>query len=172
MDRAKVLSPGKGLNRFISGTYEKNIGPSRFSCIIKRSCQQLPNISFRIIAEIEQFKKGLGSFGFLDAVMEYKEEIQSLLCIDNSRITLDRFKSMLQYNFSPEGSNARRTELDTVYAFEVFIQDCCGIISNFYSVFNFYYASGKKFRRAYSHGIVGLCVPQRSHFHTVSAIMK
>ncbi|XP_053378779.1 G2/M phase-specific E3 ubiquitin-protein ligase-like [Mercenaria mercenaria] len=91
--------------------------------LIKLALKQLQY--YRIHAELQQFRKGLECFGFLDSIREYTDGIKSLLCASTERLSFAMFTENIQYNFSPVGSNYRREEENSVYALEAFIQDCC-----------------------------------------------
>lgn len=86
----------------------------------------LSSNNFRIHAELSQLREGLTSFNFLDCMSEYKSELETLLCNQPVQITFEEAKKLMQFVYSEEGSNAKKEELNTAYAFDVFLQDCLG----------------------------------------------
>ena len=56
------------------------------------------------------------------------EEMRELFLhtFSSSMITMQKLKEIIYINYSEDGSNDKKKE-DTVYAFELFLQDCSGI---------------------------------------------
>lgn len=44
--------------------------------------------------------------------------------LSNSMVTMQKIKEIIHINYSEDGSNDKRKEEDTMYAFELFLQDC------------------------------------------------
>lgn len=59
-------------------------------------------------------------------MVEYPSGMDTLLCNTPVEVSFEDVKRMITINFSDEGSNARRGEVNTVYAFDTFLQDCLG----------------------------------------------
>lgn len=59
------------------------------------------------------------------------EEIRGLFLhmLSNSMVTMQKMKEIIHINYSEDGSNDKKKEEDTMYAFELFLQDCAGIKS-------------------------------------------
>lgn len=57
------------------------------------------------------------------------EEVRGLFLhmLSNSMVTMQKIKEIIHINYSEDGSNDKRKEEDTMYAFELFLQDCSGI---------------------------------------------
>lgn len=47
--------------------------------------------------------------------------------LSNSMVTMQKMKEIIHINYSEDGSNDKKKEEDTMYAFELFLQDCSGI---------------------------------------------
>nr|XP_034330986.1 uncharacterized protein LOC117690650 [Crassostrea gigas] len=54
------------------------------------------------------------------------EEVRGLFLhmLSNSMVTMQKMKEIIHINYSEYGSNDKRKEEDTMYAFELFLQDC------------------------------------------------
>ena len=87
------------------------------------------NIFLRIHAEIAQFRRGLNSLEFYTLMKSNSEEMRELFLhtFSSSMITMQKLKEIIYINYSEDGSNDKKKEEDTVYAFELFLQDCSGI---------------------------------------------
>lgn len=82
---------------------------------------------FRHHAEITQYVNGLDAVGSLYQEMLRTPEAFSRLFVHQTlNLKFDAFRSLYQLNFSPEGSNNRKLEMDTVYCLEAFLMDCDG----------------------------------------------
>lgn len=99
----------------------------------KRDCmaRQLlkSHVYLRIHAEIAQFRKGLNTLEFYTIMKSNSEEVRGLFLhmLSNSMVTMQKIKEIIHINYSEDGSNDKRKEEDTMYAFELFLQDCSGI---------------------------------------------
>ncbi|XP_061175742.1 G2/M phase-specific E3 ubiquitin-protein ligase-like [Saccostrea echinata] len=84
------------------------------------------HVYLRIHAEIAQFSQGLNSLGFYTLMKSNSEEIRGLFlhALSNSMLTMQKLKEIIQINYSEDGSNDKKREEDTMYAFELFLQDC------------------------------------------------
>lgn len=96
----------------------------------KRDCmaRQLlkSHVYLRIHAEIAQFRKGLNTLEFYTIMKSNSEEVRGLFLhmLSNSMVTMQKIKEIIHINYSEDGSNDKRKEEDTMYAFELFLQDC------------------------------------------------
>ena len=74
-------------------------------------------------AEIEQFKEGLNDVGGTwNKVHFYPKEFQPLFTELPVALTRDTFKSLYIIEWSPEGSNRRHKEDETIYCFELYLK--------------------------------------------------
>ncbi|XP_061168356.1 uncharacterized protein LOC133180090 [Saccostrea echinata] len=75
-------------------------------------------------AAINQCKTGMDDVaGFWKLVAANSTQFRSLFCHQCLPLTKEKFESLLKINFSDEGSNKRSQEEDTVYSWELFLQD-------------------------------------------------
>ncbi|XP_053379941.1 G2/M phase-specific E3 ubiquitin-protein ligase-like [Mercenaria mercenaria] len=82
---------------------------------------------YRFHAEITQFVNGLDKVGLLHKeILHAPEAFSSLFVHQAVHLKFDTFRLLYEVNFSPEGSNNRRLEKDTVYFLEVFLIECDG----------------------------------------------
>ncbi|XP_060595302.1 G2/M phase-specific E3 ubiquitin-protein ligase-like [Ruditapes philippinarum] len=82
-------------------------------------------VIYRVSAEAQQFKDGLSSIhGFYEVLKAFKKEMKPVMCDTKTPLNVNLLKSIYEVNFSEEGSNLRKQEDDTMYAFECFLQDC------------------------------------------------
>lgn len=85
---------------------------------------------FRHHAEISQFRNGLYAVGSLyQEMIRTPDEFSRLFVHQNVNLKFDTFRSLYQLNFSPDGSNNRRLERDTVYCLEAFLMECDGNVN-------------------------------------------
>ncbi len=85
------------------------------------------NIHFRNHAEICQFLGGLNQVGSLHRHMQLAPDaFSSLFVHQNVILDFTKFRTLYEVQYSPEGSNKRILEKDTVYCFEAFLMDCTG----------------------------------------------
>ncbi|XP_053372916.1 G2/M phase-specific E3 ubiquitin-protein ligase-like [Mercenaria mercenaria] len=78
-------------------------------------------------AEITQFVNGLDKVGSLHKeILHAPEAFSSLFVHQAVHLKFDTFRLLYEVNFSPEGSNNRRLEKDTVYCLEAFLIECDG----------------------------------------------
>nr|XP_022338895.1 uncharacterized protein LOC111134287 [Crassostrea virginica] len=84
------------------------------------------HVYLRIHAEIAQFRRGLNSLEFYTLMKSNSEEMRELFLhtFSSSMITMQKLKEITYINYSEDGSNDKKKEEDTVYAFELFLQDC------------------------------------------------
>lgn len=87
-------------------------------CLLKQS------FLFSVYAEVEQFRKGMNMVGgFGDIVFENYAVFQTVLGNNQSKLTSNIIKANYKVNFSEAGSNNKEKELETIYCFELFLQD-------------------------------------------------
>ena len=103
------------LNIYSASVEKKN---DIIDCFLKQ------HFIFSVYAEIQQFRNGLNSIGKLgDIVLHNKHVFKKLLGDEPDKLTFTKFKSLYKVEFSEEGSNKRISENQTIYCFEVFLQD-------------------------------------------------
>ncbi|XP_053402315.1 uncharacterized protein LOC128546033 [Mercenaria mercenaria] len=79
----------------------------------------------RFHAEINQFVNGLDKVASLHKeILHPPEAFSSLFVHQAVHLKFDTFRLLYEVNFSPEGSNNRRLEKDTVYCLEAFLIEC------------------------------------------------
>ena len=82
---------------------------------------------FRNSAEIEDFKKGLNVVcGLWDRLTENPSKWKEVMCHRSSPLDKGTFLNLLEIEWSPVGSNKKIQEDDTIYCWEVFLQDVEG----------------------------------------------
>ncbi len=91
--------------------------------IIKRIC--LHNAVLQVNAEILQLKEGLKLYGLLEMLVKYPKDGQLIMCYnDKFEMTSGDFLQQLkQPVFSPEGSNIKMREVDTLAYYTQFLED-------------------------------------------------
>ena len=88
------------------------------NCLIKQ------HYMFNVHAEIQQFTDGLNCIGnFGNIVMKNKSVFQAVLGDTIEHLTVAKFKRLYKINYSEQGSNYRIKETETMYSFEVYLQD-------------------------------------------------
>jgi hypothetical protein len=86
-------------------------------------------VSFRTSAEIQQFTRGIDSLGTLwQTVKENAAKFKPLLCTAPQALDKAQFERLCVYDRSPEGSNNRIAEEQSIYSWEMFLQDIEGRI--------------------------------------------
>lgn len=79
---------------------------------------------FSVFAEIHQFKRGMNEIGGLgDIVMSNAKVFDEILSDEVDDLTLVAFNKLYRACYSEVGSNRREKEQQTMYSFELFIQD-------------------------------------------------
>ena len=79
---------------------------------------------FGVFAEINQFKKGMNEIGsFGDIVLSKTKVFDEILSDEVDELTLQSFKKLYKVCYSEVGSNSREREEQTMYSFELFLQD-------------------------------------------------
>ncbi|XP_033729915.1 uncharacterized protein LOC117319187, partial [Pecten maximus] len=90
--------------------------------LFKQIIKQL--IFFRESSEINQFQKGMNEVcQFWDVVVENAQAFKDAFCTSPTPFTKDSFLALCKTTFSEVGSNRRREEQDTQYAWEMFLLD-------------------------------------------------
>ena len=83
---------------------------------------------FRTLPEITDFKLGLNDIGNLwELVKSNAELFKPLFCQTHTILTKAIVDSLCQVVFSEQGSNLRAAEDETIYSWEVLLQDIQGI---------------------------------------------
>jgi hypothetical protein len=80
----------------------------------------------RTAAEITQFTTGLNELNLWNYVKKEPESFKPLFCYAPKPLTKETFFELCQPNFSDVGSNKRADEMDTIYSWELFLQDVEG----------------------------------------------
>jgi len=79
---------------------------------------------FSAAPAIEQFKAGASTLWSL--VMMDHNALRSLF-VSSGSLTYDIFRKLYSVNWSPDGSNKRTDEEETIFCWELFIQKCSGM---------------------------------------------
>lgn len=66
--------------------------------------------------------------GFWKLVAANSTQFKTLFCHKCLSLNKEQFQSLFKINFSEEGSNKRSFEEETMYSWELFLQDVCGIL--------------------------------------------
>eukprot|EP00794_Sanderia_malayensis_P018367 gene18367-20214_t len=79
---------------------------------------------YSVHSEIRQFIDGMNCIGkFGDKVLANQRVLEQLMCEANAKLTSQKFKSLYNVSYSECGSNLRIEEENSIYSFELFIQD-------------------------------------------------
>lgn len=90
------------------------------NCLLKQL------VMYRTSAEIKQFCNGLDDvMGMWTTIQQNPRQWKALFCDDikNQKLTKSCFEALYKINWSEPGSNKRSKEEDTIYSWEVFLQD-------------------------------------------------
>ena len=80
----------------------------------------------RVSAEVEQFCSGINRVGGLwDLIMKDPLPWEDAFCKRRS-VSKKFFIEEMEIQYSPDGSNRRKEENETVYSWEIFLQDIEG----------------------------------------------
>lgn len=84
------------------------------------------HIFYRTSSAINQFKTGMDDVaGFWQLVAANSTQFKTLFCHQCLSLNKEQFQSLFKINFSEEGSNKRFFEEETMYSWELFLQDVC-----------------------------------------------
>lgn len=82
------------------------------------------HIFYRTSSAINQFKMGMDDVaGFWQLVAANSTQFKTLFCHKCLSLNKEQFQSLFKINFSEEGSNKRSFEEETMYSWELFLQD-------------------------------------------------
>ncbi|XP_052819680.1 G2/M phase-specific E3 ubiquitin-protein ligase-like [Mya arenaria] len=81
-------------------------------------------IFYRTLAETTEFTRGLNDVGHLwEVVTRHRELFKPIFCHKPTGLTKDVVYGLCKIEFSEPGSNARKMEDETIYSWEVVLQD-------------------------------------------------
>ena len=79
---------------------------------------------FSVLAEIQQFKDGMNVIGnFGECIWNNNNVFESILSDKQEDLTWQKFKELFSNDYSEVGSNKRIVENETIYSWEMFLQD-------------------------------------------------
>ena len=82
---------------------------------------------YRSLAEITQFTDGMDEvFGLWKIMKANAKTCIALLCHKPTPLSKYTFMALFETKWSEEGTNSRSEEQDTIYSWEIFIQDIEG----------------------------------------------
>ncbi|KAH3801398.1 hypothetical protein DPMN_155048 [Dreissena polymorpha] len=115
------------LAKFGDWLADRGINPYRMAVADKESMKEMVikyHVFYRTSSEIAQFKNGMDDVcSMWGMVTKHVSVFQPLFCNLPKPLMKQEMDRIIRYDFSELGSNARTSEDETVYAWELFLQD-------------------------------------------------
>ena len=91
--------------------------------------------SVRVMAAVEQFREGMGDLW--DLVIGHPDTFRPVFVSDQQNLTFLSFRSLYDVDYADQHTRRRDEENETMYQWDLFLQDCFGNFSCY--IFTFFY---------------------------------